>query len=1153
MYKKYVFIGLGGSGGKTLRFMKNELRRWMDDNGAAGMPIPDAWQFLHIDTPTVPDGTGMATGIPMLDQDEYLGLVGPGVSFSQVGTILDSQKVLHDEIQTWRVEPAALGVPIAEGAGQFRAVGKMISLAYLQTIRNRIDMARNRVSQAGSLVELSELYSKITGERPEKDSDTVFVIISSLAGGTGAGLLFPVTDLLRALDPVSGANSIGLLFTPEVFASLATSMTMGVQPNSLAAISELLNGYWWGGSHNSDTATLVAPKNLPSLQFAGAPTAIDRSGPRFPFLIGRTGAAGVAFDTPEDLYQMVGRALVSWVADPAMADELVAYVKANWENAAVNHAQGDVLVGGTTGFNVGSLAHETGYPCISGIGFSRLGIGSDWFERYSSRRIAYDALRHIARAHIDSHAAKSFAQQLNSQDPTEVAEALAKQQMSFFLTSCGLSEFGPNDNQIQDALRPKSEVQLKADNRTSAEELAGLTSAVQKTSQEWLREIRNSIGNVLNDYPKRYQTALDQSVLEWVFDMPSKVLKETELLIARSGLKVASAVLRLATQHLVSNVVPELNNVDYNDYSRWGNSWQDAVDKTLAGMTGRQQSNDQRLLDALLEGLRYGEYQGDALIAARAAALVEDFAENFIRPLSEALEHAATLANDDLGQVSGWPEWTAINPPAELCPPVSEFVLIQPNEYSKIFEDLLERTTNPDRSSTARDIVRMDVLSAEFVHQWIDNNTRPEKEVSHLLALKVEKPWWPGHALVTLEVKPQSRAAFKVAERSSDLVQRAEAWLHRPLTPFADLLECGLRSYLADTTTYKDGTTSEHVYRERQDRFAAQLQAAISASAPLVKVSASTMAVVHPANANVENRHNVTSQIPLRGHVMEDQIEQILRNRGVGDGTINKILTSDGTAKHVDFSSILWPPHSPLVMESLMKPIQEVWSKAVAGRSISGFWNRRRAAKISEFIPAPYALIVAMARGWYTAGLMGLLDRTQEGIRISDGQGNISNFPYPMLTPSAHPDDHLPRVLESLPIAYLEVGLNSALTPLRPYRVLRDLGRSADGAMFNYDVINEDLQAFIEGRSQSQSIQNPLISSQGVHDRALEAEQVLLNYAIKLGKLVDAENSARSSNPSKLSGPPLFTGLWEVSSKVLDDLALRIRELGQVDNTGPGL
>jgi hypothetical protein len=138
MYKKYVFLGLGGSGGKTLRFLKHELRKWLDENGAADRPMPDGWQFLHIDTPTVPDGLGVGGGINSLDQDEYLGLVGPGVGFNTVAQVLDSLPVMHDELQTWRVEPANLGISITDGAGQFRAVGKMISLAYLTTIKKRI-------------------------------------------------------------------------------------------------------------------------------------------------------------------------------------------------------------------------------------------------------------------------------------------------------------------------------------------------------------------------------------------------------------------------------------------------------------------------------------------------------------------------------------------------------------------------------------------------------------------------------------------------------------------------------------------------------------------------------------------------------------------------------------------------------------------------------------------------------------------------------------------------------------------------------------------------------------------------------------------------------------------------------------------------------
>ena len=34
MYSRFLFIGLGGSGGKTLRFLKCEMRRWMEKHNS---------------------------------------------------------------------------------------------------------------------------------------------------------------------------------------------------------------------------------------------------------------------------------------------------------------------------------------------------------------------------------------------------------------------------------------------------------------------------------------------------------------------------------------------------------------------------------------------------------------------------------------------------------------------------------------------------------------------------------------------------------------------------------------------------------------------------------------------------------------------------------------------------------------------------------------------------------------------------------------------------------------------------------------------------------------------------------------------------------------------------------------------------------------
>ena len=65
MYRRVVFVGLGGSGGKTLRFLKRDLRHWLTEhNWPESRGIPEGFQFLHIDTPTVQDRNAARQGVP---------------------------------------------------------------------------------------------------------------------------------------------------------------------------------------------------------------------------------------------------------------------------------------------------------------------------------------------------------------------------------------------------------------------------------------------------------------------------------------------------------------------------------------------------------------------------------------------------------------------------------------------------------------------------------------------------------------------------------------------------------------------------------------------------------------------------------------------------------------------------------------------------------------------------------------------------------------------------------------------------------------------------------------------------------------------------------------------------------------------------------
>ena len=1145
MYKKYVFLGLGGSGGKTLRFLKHELRKWLDENGASDRPMPAGWQFLHIDTPTVPDGVGVGPGTDFLDQDEYLGLVGPGVSYNSVAQMLDALPVMHDELQTWRVEPANLGIPIAAGAGQFRAVGKMISLAYLPTIKRRIQTAIDRVSNAQALSELGNLYSTITGKTPGPNSDTVFVIVSSLAGGTGAGLLFPVSDLVRAMEPVAGGSSYGLLFTPEVFTSLGAAMVAGTQPNSLAAISELLNGYWWGGQETRGTESLIPPKEPASLQMAGAPTAISRSGPRYPFLIGRTGSSGVAFDTPEDLYQMVGRALVSWVVDPAMSDELVAYVNATWELSSMAHHQADVLVGGASGFGFVTPPYDTGHPCISGIGFSRLSVGSEWFEMYSARRIAFQGLKNVVRAHIELPEARALVKQLNSQDPNQIAEAIASNHVEQFLSRCQLNELGLDQNQIQDSLRPKNKSTMTEENLASVVSLSGVGGAGRNSTSTWQSQIITALSQTLQGYPQRYLTQLESEIEAWIKATPNRVIRVVEEYISRYGLKVAAALIRQAISHLIQKVVHELQTDDYNNYVRYGDSWKGAVEQAFYGINGQILSTDERLINAIQQGLAYGEYQGEATLAAKAATLVLDFSNNFLSPLAEALETGWVLANDELSGLVGWPEWNAANPPSEVCPPISELVLIEPEEYPATFNKLLEETLNNNDGIGAREFVTGQVTSGSDIRESIDRKETSETEEIDNLAIVVEQAWWPGPGVLDLAVRPLAKARFKTNFLSVNLFSRAKRWLNRPMRPFSSVFGVGLRDYLADGTTYGNSMVNPLVYQQRQNKFKAHLQAAIAQSAPLVGISQSTMALVHPQSATSSNRHSVTSQIPLRGHPLHDEVVQLLRANNFSDGVIESLLTSETKLKSIDFSSILWPPHSPLVIDSLMKPIAEQWNKQVALGNINAFWSRRRAAKISEFAPAPQGLIAAMARGWLTAGLMGLLERKpQSPIRISDGE-NIAEFPYPLLSPSPYNEDNFAQVLEALSIAYVNVSLQNQLTPLKAYQILRDLGRSRSGSLYNYDFLNPQLEEFLLQNSKLNTLKPALVNGETVSERASSAVTVLKSHAATLSKIVAETANRRAASPSELSSPPLFTGTWATVSRSIEDLIRKIEPLTQ--------
>ena len=100
-------------------------------------------------------------------------------------------------------------------------------------------------------------------------------------------------------------------------------------------------------------------------------------------MIGRVGEGGVDHGTPERLFEMVGRSMLSWLTSPSKltADlwpsQLVTGTK-GLKSAATT--QKDILV------NNGKK-EEQGMPSFSSLGYSRLSVGVEYFREYCVQRI----------------------------------------------------------------------------------------------------------------------------------------------------------------------------------------------------------------------------------------------------------------------------------------------------------------------------------------------------------------------------------------------------------------------------------------------------------------------------------------------------------------------------------------------------------------------------------------------------------------------------------------------------------------------------------------------------------------------------------------------------------------------------------------------
>src|SRR3954447_11087688 len=109
MLRPFLLIGVGGSGGKTLRVVRDNLESRLRQ---AGWPVteegfPNAWQFLQIDVASSPDGDD--PDLPrQLPPSDFMGLVHSGLTYRAMDTTLSQALPSNQQLDSlggWRPDP----------------------------------------------------------------------------------------------------------------------------------------------------------------------------------------------------------------------------------------------------------------------------------------------------------------------------------------------------------------------------------------------------------------------------------------------------------------------------------------------------------------------------------------------------------------------------------------------------------------------------------------------------------------------------------------------------------------------------------------------------------------------------------------------------------------------------------------------------------------------------------------------------------------------------------------------------------------------------------------------------------------------------------------------------------------------------------------
>jgi hypothetical protein len=275
-----LVIGLGGSGANVVRYVKRRfLKTWRADDVSGFTDLPGALQVLAVDTEPLVNPSDEE---PLYSHEfAFLG------KFDATRLVQNRQNhAPYLEWWQWDSNDLPLGY-IHNGARQLRPIGRLAFFRNYVTFKTLLTDKLRATRQLASIQEAEERGFPVAADHQ------LIYIVSSLCGGTGAGMFLDVAHRVRQ-EVGSNANVVGIFLMPSVFESEIRSdlQRRRIQANAYAALKELNHFH-----ENQDFRALYPSEKTPM------PTTKYRALDRI-FLVERTNADGRTLSSKKQAEQM---------------------------------------------------------------------------------------------------------------------------------------------------------------------------------------------------------------------------------------------------------------------------------------------------------------------------------------------------------------------------------------------------------------------------------------------------------------------------------------------------------------------------------------------------------------------------------------------------------------------------------------------------------------------------------------------------------------------------------------------------------------------------------------------------------------------------------------------------------------------------------